>query len=234
MTADNADAIEITKFSRDDWWDLEGPFKTLHHINPLRLNYIQQCVQQLQGKTVIDVGCGGGILTTAMAQRGAQVTGIDLADTALHVAQQHARQQGLTITYRQCSAESAAVDQPQAFDLVTCLEMLEHVPDPTTVVNACQRLCKPGGHIIFSTLNRHPKALLLGIVAAEYVLQLLPCGTHEYAKLIKPSELAAWSRAVGLTVIDIRGLRYNPLTRQARLSNDVSINYLMHTIAPTG
>lgn len=227
----NADPAELAKFSElaHRWWDPESEFRPLHQINPLRLEWIDR-LAALAGKTVLDVGCGGGILADAMARKGAEVLGIDLAGKALKVAQLHALEAGTTgVQYREVSAEQLAEERPESFDVVTCMEMLEHVPDPASVVQACARLVKPGGWVFFSTINRNPKSFLFAIVGAEYVLQLLPKGTHEYAKFIKPSELAAHCRAAGLVLRATRGMEYNPLTRRYWLSGDTSVNYLLAT-----
>ena len=227
----NADPAELAKFSElaHRWWDPESEFRPLHQINPLRLDWIQGLVS-LQGQRVLDVGCGGGILSDAMARAGAQVTGIDLAAKALKVAQLHALEaQTPHVAYREISAEAMAAEQPASFDVVTCMEMLEHVPDPASVVRACSTLVKPGGWVFFSTLNRNLKSFMLAIVGAEYVLNMLPRGTHEYAKFIQPSELAGHCRAVGLEWQKTRGLSYNPLTRRYWLNDDTSVNYLVAT-----
>lgn len=225
----NRDPAELAKFDQlsDRWWNRNGEFKPLHEINPLRLGYIDQRAR-LGGKTVLDVGCGGGILTEAMALKGAHVTGIDLAEKSLAVASVHAQQSGVEIDYRVIAAEDLAAIQPESFDVVTCLEMLEHVPDPAAVVLACARLVKPDGHVFFSTLNRNPRAFLFAILGAEYVLRLLPKGTHEYARFIRPAELARWARNAQLDVTDMAGLSYNPLTRAFRLTRDVTVNYFLH------
>lgn len=226
----NVDPNEIDKFSAlaDRWWDTEGDFKPLHEINPLRLDFIDARVG-LAGRLVLDVGCGGGILSEAMARRGANVTGIDLSEAALEAGRRHAEEAGVALEYRWISVEQMAEEAPQRFDVVTCLEMLEHVPDPEAVVRACQRLVKPGGHLVLSTINRNPKAYTLAILGAEYVLNLVPRGTHDYARFIRPSELARWCRDAGLKVCEQSGLTYQPLTRRFRLSaTDVSVNYLMH------
>ncbi|MFL0806806.1 MAG: bifunctional 2-polyprenyl-6-hydroxyphenol methylase/3-demethylubiquinol 3-O-methyltransferase UbiG [Oceanobacter sp.] len=233
-THQNVDASEIAKFEAlaSRWWDPESEFKPLHDINPLRCNYIDD-LAHLAGKTVLDVGCGGGILSEAMAQRGAQVSGIDMGEAPLNVAKLHALESGLEINYRQIPVEQLAEEQPESFDTVTCLEMLEHVPDPASVIRACTRLVKPGGKVFFSTLNRNPKSYAFAIVGAEYLLRLLPAGTHDYAKFIKPSELSQWCRDAGLNVTDMTGMVYNPLTRIYKLKdNDVSVNYLMATEKP--
>jgi 2-polyprenyl-6-hydroxyphenyl methylase/3-demethylubiquinone-9 3-methyltransferase len=227
----NADPAELAKFSElaHRWWDPQSEFRPLHEINPLRLDWIQQQVP-LAGRRVLDVGCGGGILADAMARRGAQVLGIDLATKALKVAQLHALEASTpNIEYREQSAESLAAEQPGQFDVVTCMEMLEHVPKPASVVQACADLVKPGGWVFFSTINRNPKSFLFAIVGAEYVLNLLPRGTHEYLKLIRPSELGGWCRASGLALEQTRGMEYNPLTRRYWLSGDTSVNYLLAT-----
>jgi 2-polyprenyl-6-hydroxyphenyl methylase/3-demethylubiquinone-9 3-methyltransferase len=230
----NADPAELAKFSdlAHRWWDPESEFRPLHQINPLRLNWIDGLVS-LNCKQVLDVGCGGGILSDAMARMGAQVTGIDLSVKALRVAQLHAMEaETPNITYREVSAEAIALEQPGSFDVVTCMEMLEHVPDPASVVKACSELVKPGGWVFFSTINRNPKAFLFAIVGAEYVLRLLPKGTHEYAKLIRPSELAGFCRSAGLELMQTRGMEYNPFTRRYWLSQDTSVNYMLATRKP--
>jgi 2-polyprenyl-6-hydroxyphenyl methylase/3-demethylubiquinone-9 3-methyltransferase len=228
-TTDNVDPAELAKFSdlAHRWWDTESEFRPLHQINPLRLNWIVDIVP-IEGRRVLDVGCGGGILADAMARRGADVLGIDLATKALRVAQLHALEaQTPSVQYREISAEALAAEQPASFDVVTCMEMLEHVPDPSSVVRACAALVKPGGHVFFSTLNRNPKSFLFAIVGAEYVLKLLPKGTHEYAKFIRPSELARYARDAGLTLQHTKGLQYNPLTRRYWLDADTSVNYML-------
>jgi 2-polyprenyl-6-hydroxyphenyl methylase/3-demethylubiquinone-9 3-methyltransferase len=227
----NVDAAEVAKFSAlaHRWWDPDSEFKPLHRINPLRLSWIQGFVD-LNGGDVLDVGCGGGILTDAMARVGARVTGIDLSAKALGVARLHALEvQTPNVTYREVSTEALADECPGRFDVVTCMEMIEHVPDPASVVAACARLVKPNGWVFFSTINRNPKAFLMAIVGAEYVLGMLPKGTHEYAKLVKPSELASWCRASGLALQGFRGLGYNPLTDRYRLNDDTSVNYMVAT-----
>lgn len=231
LHTDNFDPAELAKFSdlAHRWWDLESEFRPLHQINPLRLDWIERLVP-LKGKRVLDVGCGGGILADAMARKGADVLGIDLATKALKVAQLHALEaQTEGVRYQEISAEALAAGQPGSFDVVTCMEMLEHVPDPSLVVKACAALVKPGGHVFFSTINRNAKAFLFAIVGAEYVLGLLPRGTHEYAKLIKPSELAEYCRTTGLTLGPTRGMQYNPLTRHYWLDADTSVNYMFAT-----
>jgi 2-polyprenyl-6-hydroxyphenyl methylase/3-demethylubiquinone-9 3-methyltransferase len=227
----NADPAELAKFSdlAHRWWDMEGEFRPLHQINPLRLNWINSLCA-IDGLQVLDVGCGGGILADAMGRGGAQVTGIDLAAKALKVAQLHALEaQTPNVHYREVSVEALAQQQPQSFDVVTCMEMLEHVPDPASVVQACAALVKPGGWVFFSTLNRNPKSFLLAIVGAEYVLNLLPRGTHEFAKMIRPSELAAYCRRGDLDLRGTRGMGYNPLTQRYWLHADTSVNYLFAT-----
>ena len=225
----NADPQELAKFSdlAHRWWDPESEFRPLHQINPLRLDWIAGHVP-LPGKRVLDVGCGGGILSDAMARRGADVLGIDLAAKPLKVAQLHALEAGTeSVAYRQVAAEALAAEMPAQFDAVTCMEMLEHVPDPSSIVAACAALAKPGGWLFFSTINRNAKAFVFAIVGAEHVLKLLPKGTHEYAKFIRPSELALWCRRAGLDLCDTRGMEYNPLTRRYWLSGDTSVNYMI-------
>jgi 2-polyprenyl-6-hydroxyphenyl methylase / 3-demethylubiquinone-9 3-methyltransferase len=224
----NVDAIELAKFSAlaHRWWDPTSEFRPLHEINPLRLAHIERLAGGLAGKRVVDIGCGGGILAESMAGRGASVTGIDLADKPLKVAMLHALEAGGDVTYRLMSAEALAVEAPAAFDVVTCMEMLEHVPDPASTVRACAHLAKPGGHVFFSTINRNPKSFLFAIVGAEYVLNLLPKGTHEYGRFIRPSELAAFARAAGLTMDDLTGMTYNPIARTYALGPDVGVNYI--------
>lgn len=224
----NADPAELAKFSElaHRWWDPESEFRPLHQINPLRLEWINGQAP-LAGKQVLDIGCGGGILSDSMARKGAQVTGVDLSTKALKVAQLHALEaQTPNVQYREISAEALAQQQPAQFDVVTCMEMLEHVPDPASVVQACATLVKPGGWVFMSTLNRNPKSFLFAIVGAEYLLKLLPRGTHEYAKMIRPSELARYCRHAGLELQQTRGMEYNPLTRRYWLSSDTSVNYL--------
>lgn len=225
----NVDPQEIAKFSElaHRWWDPESEFRPLHQINPLRLDWIDQRAS-LRGKRVLDIGCGGGILSDAMARRGADVLGIDLSTKALRVASLHALEANTpSVRYREVSAETLAAESPSEFDVVTCMEMLEHVPDPLSVVAACASLVRPGGWLFFSTINRNPKSFLFAIVGAEYVLKLLPKGTHEYAKFIKPSELAGYCREAGLDVNESCGLEYNPLTRRYWLSGDTSVNYML-------
>ncbi|MGP1718336.1 MAG: bifunctional 2-polyprenyl-6-hydroxyphenol methylase/3-demethylubiquinol 3-O-methyltransferase UbiG [Methylophilus sp.] len=227
----NVEAAEVNKFAElaHQWWDPQGVFKPLHQLNPLRLNYIDDRAS-LNGKQVLDVGCGGGILSESMAQRGAQVTGIDLADKSLQVAQLHALEANVSIEYRCVAVETLATEKPQSFDVVTCMEMLEHVPDPASVVRACAALVKPGGQLFFSTLNRNAKAYLMAVVGAEYILNLLPKGTHDYSKFIKPSELAAWLRQSGLELQHQTGVTYNPLNKHYSLTLDTSVNYMLHAI----
>ena len=230
----NADPAELAKFSElaHRWWDTESEFRPLHQINPLRLDWIlSQC--SLQGKSALDIGCGGGILSDAMARKGANVLGIDLASKALKVAQLHALEaQTPNVSYREISAEALAVEQAGSFDVVTCMEMLEHVPDPASVVQACANLVKPGGWVFFSTINRNPKSFLFAIVGAEYVLNLLPRGTHEYAKFIRPSELAQYARKAGLDLQSTRGLEYNPVTKRYWLSDNTHVNFMFATQKP--
>jgi 2-polyprenyl-6-hydroxyphenyl methylase/3-demethylubiquinone-9 3-methyltransferase len=232
----NADPAELAKFSdlAHRWWDADGEFRPLHQINPLRLDWINS-LSPVKDLKVLDVGCGGGILADSMARQGAKVTGIDLSAKALRVAQLHALEaQTPNINYREISAEAMAEEQPGSFDVVTCMEMLEHVPDPASVVRACSELVRPGGWVFFSTLNRSPKSFLLAVVGAEYVLNMLPRGTHEYAKMIKPSELASFCRAVELDLRQTRGMGYNPLTQRYSMSADTSVNYLFATQKPGG
>jgi len=228
-TTVNADPRELAKFSElaHRWWDTESDFRPLHQINPLRLDWIDS-LAPLNGKRVVDVGCGGGILADSMARRGADVLGIDLATKPLKVAQLHAIEAGTPrIAYREVAAEALAEEQPERFDVVTCMEMLEHVPDPASVVAACARLARPGGSVIFSTINRNAKAFAFAIVGAEHIVKLLPKGTHEYAKFLRPSELATWCRDASLDLVATRGLEYNPLSRRYRLSADTSVNYMI-------
>ena len=224
----NVDAAEVAKFDAlaARWWDPDGEFRPLHEINPLRLDWIRSHVK-LDGKSIIDVGCGGGILTEAMAQSGAQVTGIDMAEAPLAVARLHQHESGVDVSYRQTTAESLANESPAQYDVVTCLELLEHVPQPASTVQACADLVRPGGHVFFSTINRNPKSFLFAIVGAEYLLKLLPAGTHDYEKFIRPSELATWARAAGLQHIDSTGMHYNPLTQTYSLGRGLDVNYLM-------
>ncbi len=225
---DNVDHSELRKFSElaAKWWDRDGPMRPLHDINPPRLQWIDR-LASLAGKRVLDVGCGGGVLTEAMAQKSDLVIGIDLAEKPLAVARLHALESGARVEYRECAAETLAAEQPARFDLVTCMEMLEHVPEPEQTVQACATLPRPGGWVIFSTITRNAKAFALAIVGAEYVLGLLPRGTHEYAKFIRPSELASYARAAGLELHEVIGMRYNPFTKVATLASDTDVNYLM-------
>ncbi|MDX9996178.1 MAG: bifunctional 2-polyprenyl-6-hydroxyphenol methylase/3-demethylubiquinol 3-O-methyltransferase UbiG [Rhodocyclaceae bacterium] len=232
-TAANVDPQEVAKFGElaHRWWDPNSEFKPLHDINPLRLGWIDRCVG-LAGKKVLDVGCGGGLLTEGMAGCGATVTGIDMSDKALGVAKLHMLESGRQIDYRHIAAETLAAEAPAAFDAVTCLEMLEHVPDPASTVAACAALVKPGGQVFFSTINRNPKAYLFAVIGAEYILNMLPKGTHDYAKFLRPAELARCAREAGLEVTEIVGMSYNPLTRTYRLGGDTSVNYLMRAVRP--
>ena len=228
----NVDPGELAKFSAlaHRWWDPTSEFRPLHEINPLRLAHIEHLAGGLAGKRIVDVGCGGGILAEAMAAKGAEVTGIDLADKPLKVAMLHRMETGSSVDYRLVSAEALAEEKPGAYDIVTCMEMLEHVPDPQSTVRACARLVRPGGLVFFSTLNRNAKSFLFAIVGAEYVLNLLPRGTHEYARFIRPSELSRACREAGLGVTDLTGMTYNPFTKTYALGRDVDVNYLMGTV----
>jgi 2-polyprenyl-6-hydroxyphenyl methylase/3-demethylubiquinone-9 3-methyltransferase len=225
----NVDPLELEKFSQlaHHWWDPTSEFRPLHEINPLRLDYIDR-IAGLRGKSVLDVGCGGGILAESMAERGARVTGIDLAEKPLKVAELHLRESGQQVDYRMVSAEDLAREMPHAFDIITCMEMLEHVPEPSATVRACGGLLKPGGVTFFATLNRNPKSYALAIIGAEYVLRLLPRGTHEYAKFVKPSELSAMCRNAGLSVLGLIGMTYNPFSKTYALGNDTDVNYILH------
>ncbi len=229
----NVDPAEVGKFEElaSRWWDPSSEFKPLHDINPLRLDFIDRHAG-LEGKRVVDVGCGGGILSEAMAARGAEVVGIDAGKAPLTVARLHALESGIELDYRQTTAEALAGEEPESFDIVTCMEMLEHVPDPASVVTALARLVKPGGHVFLSTINRTPKAYLFAIVGAEYLLRMLPKGTHDYKKFIRPSELERWARAAGLEFRHMTGMTYNPLTRHYRLEEDFDVNYLVHAVRP--
>lgn len=229
MTHHNVDPAEVAKFDAlaDSWWDPEGQSKPLHQINPLRLQFIKDRTV-LKAAKIVDVGCGGGILTESLALSGADATGVDMGELPLEIARLHALEAGLTIDYQQTTAEAMAANHPAEFDAVTCMEMLEHVPDPQAIIAACAQMVKPGGDVYFSTLNRNPKAWLLAIVGAEYIANMLPKGTHDYARFIKPSELARACREAGLSVSAIAGISYHPLTRKYALTQDVDVNYLMH------
>lgn len=230
---DNVDPAEVAKFDSlaARWWDAEGDFRPLHQINPLRLDWIRQHVR-LDGAVAIDIGCGGGILTESMARAGAVVTGIDMAEGPLSVARLHQIESGAEVSYRQATAEELAASDAGQYDVVTCLEMLEHVPDPAAVIRSCAELVKPGGHIFFSTINRNPKSFVFAIVGAEYVLRLLPKGTHEYEKFIRPSELEAWARAAGLELDASVGMHYNPFSQEYTLGGNLDVNYLMYFRRP--
>lgn len=235
MTTPNVDAQEIAKFEAlaDKWWDETSEFKPLHQINPLRLNWIDEHCGGLAGKQILDVGCGGGILAESMAYRADRVLGIDMGEAPLAVGRLHAQKAGLTnISYRQVPVEQLAAEQPGQYDVVTCMEMLEHVPDPAAIVKACFDLCKPGGHVFFSTINRNPKSYLFAIIGAEYVLRLLPKGTHDFHKFIRPSELANAIDAAGLQLKNMTGLHYNPVTGHYWLASNVDVNYMVHTHKP--
>ena len=229
----NIDRDEIAKFEElaSRWWDPESEFQPLHAINPLRLEWINARTP-LKGKTMLDVGCGGGILAESMAARGARVTGIDMGEAPLSVARLHLKESGHSVEYLRSTAEQLALEKPESFDVVTCMELLEHVPDPSAVVGACAQLVKPGGAVFFSTINRNPKSWLLAIVGAEYVLNLLPRGTHEYRKFVRPSELEGWGRSAGLALLELTGLHYNPLTRHYRLTPGVDVNYFAYSVRP--
>ncbi|KGK41177.1 3-demethylubiquinone-9 3-methyltransferase [Nitrincola sp. A-D6] len=227
----NLDPAEIAKFEElaSRWWDKNSEFKPLHDINPLRVGFIDR-IAGLAGKRVIDIGCGGGILSEAMARRGAEVTGIDMGEAPLKVAKLHGLESGVKVDYQRITAEEMALTHPQAFDVVTCMEMIEHVPDPASVINACASLVKPGGQVFLSTLNRNPKSYLFAILGAERLLRLVPAGTHDFNKFVRPAELAGWARENGLNITEMTGLTYNPLTRQYRLDpNDVDVNYMLAT-----
>ena len=239
----NADAAELANFQKQaaTWWDPKGPMRALHHINGPRVRYIERCAGGLEGKRALDVGCGGGLLAEALAARGAVVTGIDLASDVLDVARLHGLEQSqgghwpagaVSPSYREISAEALASEAPASFDLVCCLEMLEHVPAPASVIASAAALAKPGATVVFSTINRNPKAFALAVVGAEYLLDLVPRGTRDYAKFIKPSELTAWARAAGLEPVEIKGLQYNPLTRLAKINDDIDVNYFLHCRKP--
>ena len=232
-TGPNVDRAEQDKFDAiaGGWWDPEGPFRPLHELNPARLRYVAERAE-LAGARVVDVGCGGGILAESLARKGADVTGIDVAGKVLAIARLHLHESGLEVDYREVTVEALAAESPAGFDVVTCMEMLEHVPDPSSIVRSVRDLLRPGGHAFFSTLNRTPAAFLLGIVGAEHIARLLPRGTHRYDRFIRPSELSAWARAAGLQVRDIRGLHYNPVTRSVMLGGNVHVNYLLHAFRP--
>jgi 2-polyprenyl-6-hydroxyphenyl methylase / 3-demethylubiquinone-9 3-methyltransferase len=235
MTASNVDPAEIEHFSTlaEHWWDPQGAMATLHHINPLRVDYIETSCGGLRGRSALDVGCGGGLLAEALARRGARATGIDLAEAAIGAAQAHAHASAVEVDYHCIATETFAAQHPAAFDLVCCLEMLEHVPDPGAVIQACADLARPGATLVFSTLNRTPKAFALAVVGAEYLLGLIPRGTHDFAQFIRPSELAEWVRSAGLEIEDLKGMHYNPVLKSARLSDDVSVNYFLRARKPS-
>ena len=228
-TRENVDPAEVAKFDAlaSRWWDPDGEFRSLHEINPLRLDWIRQHAQ-LSGRTIVDIGCGGGILAESMANAGATVTGIDMAEGPLAVAKLHQHESGAQVDYRKATAEELASEAAESFDIVTCLEMLEHVPDPSLVIKSCAEMVKPGGHVFFSTINRNPKSFAFAIVGAEYVLKLLPAGTHEYEKFIRPSELESWARQAGLCLKDSIGMHYNPITKEYSLGENLDVNYLMY------
>ncbi len=230
----NVDQQEIAKFEAvaERWWDLEGEFKPLHQLNPLRLEWITRYSGGLTGKSILDVGCGGGILAEAMALQGGVVTGVDMGREPLQVARLHALEQGVEVKYQLSTAEALAESMPEHFEIVTCMEMLEHVPDPASVVNACARLCKPGGDLFFSTINRNAKSWLLMILGAEYLMRMVPKGTHKHGKFIRPAELSCYAERAGLQLKQMRGVIYNPLTGQFRLSSDVGVNYMLHCQKP--
>ncbi len=230
----NVNPDEIAKFSSaaHDWWNTEGELRTLHQINPLRLSYIERFTT-LANKHVIDIGCGGGILTEAMAQKGAKATGLDMSEELVNIARAHAKQNDVSVNYVQQTVESAAKEQAGQYDIVTCMEMLEHVPEPLSIVKACTTLCKPGGHIFFSTINRNAKSFALAIVAAEYILKLVEKGTHHYQEFIQPAELATWARSEQLIVNDVSGIQFNPFTSHHKLNRDTDVNYIMHTQKPS-
>ncbi|MCP4187777.1 MAG: bifunctional 2-polyprenyl-6-hydroxyphenol methylase/3-demethylubiquinol 3-O-methyltransferase UbiG [Gammaproteobacteria bacterium] len=230
MTQSNIDPLEIDKFQSiaSRWWDRESEFKPLHDINPLRVGYIEDYIGTLEGRKILDIGCGGGILAESLASKGAKLTGIDMAEMSLKVAKMHLHESGLDINYQKTTTEEFAKGHKEQFDVITCLEMLEHVPDPASIIKAAASMLKPDGHLFLSTINRNPKAYVLAIVGAEYILKLLPKGTHEYQKFIKPSELAAMVRSNQLNVSDVTGMTYNPINQQYKLCRDVDVNYLMY------
>jgi 2-polyprenyl-6-hydroxyphenyl methylase / 3-demethylubiquinone-9 3-methyltransferase len=233
-TTQNTDPAELAKFSElaSQWWDPNGKFRPLHDINPLRLGLIDKTVGGLKGKRAIDIGCGGGLVSEGMAKMGARVVGVDMAGKALSVAKLHALESGVDVDYREATAEDMAAKESGAFDVVTCLEMLEHVPDPKSVVAACAKLAKPGGHLFFSTISRTPKAYLFAVLGAEYVMNLLPKGTHDYAKFLKPSELIGFAERAGLTLTDLRGMDYSPFTHVAKWQQDTNVNYIVSCRKP--
>lgn len=226
----NVNPDEIAKFSSaaHDWWNTDGELRTLHQINPLRLDYIESFTR-IADKHIVDVGCGGGILTEALARKGATALGIDMSADLIAIAQTHAKENNIQVDYQQQTVESLAEEKSEQYDIVTCMEMLEHVPDPLSIIQACAKLCKPGGHVFFSTINRNPKSFALAIVAAEYLLKLVEKGTHHYSEFIRPAELANWARAAQLQVNDLSGIQFNPFSGHHKINRDVDVNYLMHT-----
>lgn len=231
--AENYDLQELKKFSSlsSQWWDTEGPMKSLHQINPLRLSYIKEKTE-LAGKAILDIGCGGGILAESLAQASGEVTAIDLNQSLIHIAKLHQKQAGLSVDYLCQSAEALATERPASYDIITCMEMLEHIPDPAAMISACAALAKPGARLFFSTINRGLKAYLYAILGAEYILKILPPHTHDYAKFIKPSELANWARNAKLTPLETRGIIYNPFTKQFKLASDITVNYIFYLEKP--